>query len=473
MISVNRIRTIKVDQVCLISDKAALPDLPLSEAEQQYVQAELDKRQSFISVNKLSHTIIVAHIKAEANVSMLNENIRLVGVKAAQMANHRKVSSIGISNHSGIEGAEMLAAEGAALSSYQFLKYKKEAKNLKNSLENIEVLTSTTSKKAVEHLNAIIEGVYLSRTLVNEPLSYLTAPQMSKEIKKMGKAAGFKVTVFDKKRIEKEKFNGLLAVNFGSIDPPTFNIMEWKPKKAKNKKTIVLVGKGVVYDTGGLSLKSSAGMEFMKCDMGGAAAVIGAMYVLAKSNMPYHVIGLVPATDNRPGGNAYVPGDVVKMRDGLTVEVLNTDAEGRMILADALSYAKNYDPEVVVEFSTLTGASARAVGPLAMAMMSTADRETTDAIIESGHATYERMVEFPLWKEYGDMLKSDIADIKNIGGATSGGITAGKFLENFTDYPWIHLDIAPTAWSKSPDGYRGKNGTGSGVRMVVDFIGKM
>jgi leucyl aminopeptidase len=226
-----------------------------------------------------------------------------------------------------------------------------------------------------------------------------------------------------------------------------------------------------VYDTGGLSLKETPGsMDYMKSDMAGGAAVVGALAGAAQLELPYHVIGLVPATDNRPGGNAITPGDVIRMIDGTTVEVLNTDAEGRLILADALGYAKKYKPALVIDLATLTGAALVAVGHQAACMMSTADSLTRQALCAAGDQVYERLVEFPLYEEYADLLKSDIADLKNIGGKTAGSVTAAKFLEHFTDYPWIHLDIAGPSWLHSNDSYRGRNATGTGVRLLIQFI---
>jgi len=295
----------------------------------------------------------------------------------------------------------------------------------------------------------------------------------------LGKAHGISVEVFKKKKIESLKMGGLLAVNRGSIEPPTFTIMEYKPAKAVNKKPYVLVGKGVVYDTGGLSLKPTANsMDFMKCDMGGAAGVVGAMVAIAKAKLNVHVVCLVPATENRPGGNAYAPGDVVHMYNGLNVEVLNTDAEGRMILADALAYAIKYDPELVFDMATLTGAAARAIGGEGVVAMGTADQKEFDTLIESGFDTYERIAQFPFWEEYGEQIKSDIADIKNLGGPEAGMITAGKFLEHFTKkngkhaYPWVHLDIAGPAYNFKARNYRGVQGSGVGVRLLFDFFCK-
>jgi leucyl aminopeptidase len=247
--------------------------------------------------------------------------------------------------------------------------------------------------------------------------------------------------------------------------------MEYKPSTAKNSSPYVLVGKGIVYDTGGLSLKPTTdSMDYMKCDMAGAAAVSCAMYAIALAGLPLHIIGLIPATDNRPDGNAYVPGDVVTMYDGTTVEVLNTDAEGRMILADALAWAKQYKPQLVIDLATLTGAAHAALGSEGMAGMGNAPRDIMERLINCGYAVHERIAEFPFWDEYRDMLKSDIADLKNIGGKYAGAITAGKFLEHFTDYPYIHLDIAGPAFNKKRESYRGTGGSGVGVRLLFEFF---
>ncbi len=360
-----------------------------------------------------------------------------------------------------------------AMGNYQFLHYKKEAEKEKHALQKIKIAGSDITKAESDVLQTVIESIYLVRDLVNMPANYLNATGLANAIVKTGKAVGFKTEVFNKAKIAALKMGGLLAVNQGSVDPPTFTIMEYHPKNAVNTKPIVLVGKGVVYDTGGLSLKPTANsMDYMKCDMAGAATMLGTMYCVAKSKLPLHVIGLIPSTDNRPGFNAFAPGDVITMHNGMRVEMLNSDAEGRMILADALSFARQYKPELVIDAATLTGAAHRAVGDYAIAYMGTAGDDVKKELEVSGFDVYERLIEFPLWDEYGDMLKSDIADIKNVGGVMAGAITAGKFLEKFTDYPWIHLDIAGVAYFSSSMGYKGKNGSGFGVRLLYNFLQK-
>lgn len=367
----------------------------------------------------------------------------------------------------------LVVAEGLALSNYQFLKYFKDATKKKYALEKINVVGKFDSNE-INKLNNTIKAVLWARDMVNEPVSFLTATQLATEIKKLGEEANFSVNVLEKNQIESLKMGGLLAVNKGSIEPPTFSILEYKPKNAKNKKPVVLVGKGVVYDTGGLSLKPTAGsMDLMKSDMAGAACMAATIYAAALNQLDVHLIGLIPATDNRPGMNAYTPGDVITMYDGTTVEVLNTDAEGRMILADALAYSNKLNPELVIDAATLTGAAVVAIGTKASCLMGNAKQKVMDQLIESGNDVHERLVQLPFWDEYYDEMKSSIADLKNVGGKYAGMITAGKFLEHFVKSPYVHLDIAGPSFLESPQDYKGKGGTGVGVRLLLNFLENM
>jgi leucyl aminopeptidase len=359
--------------------------------------------------------------------------------------------------------------ETPILSNYFFKPYAQEKKP--PTLGEINIITDLAeAESAINYGVEVAEATCIARDLVNEPPNILTAVELARRIQDFGEAYNLAVTVMDKAAIEHEKMGGLISVNLGSEVPPTFSIIEWKPAHPKNDKPIVLVGKGVTFDTGGISLKPPNSMLDMKADMGGAAAVVGTMVAQAKLQSDYHVIGLIPATDNRPGKNAYLPSDVITTYDGSQVEVINTDAEGRIIMADALTWAKRYDPAVVIDLATLTGSAVIAVGSIGIPMMGTANRVTMDRLMEAGQATYERLVELPLWKEYMDHLKSDVADLKNVGGREAGAITAGKFLEHFAEFPWIHLDIAGPAFLDSSSSYRPKNGTGVGVRLLSEFI---
>jgi leucyl aminopeptidase len=392
------------------------------------------------------------------------EELRVAGAKIQAMI-AETVNDIAIT---GKEKAVLNLAEGIALSNYQFNKFFTKPKS--NSLQTI-LVNDEISEEKIEELNNTIKAVFWARTAVNTPVSHLNAIQLSEEVVSLGKEAGFSVQVLEKTQIESLKMGGLLAVNKGSIDPPTFTIAEYKPKKPTNKKPIVLVGKGVVYDTGGLSLKPTPGsMDTMKSDMAGAAAVVGAIYLAALQKLKLHIIVLIPATDNRPGENAYTPGDVITMFDGTTVEVLNTDAEGRMILADALAYAGKFDPEVVIDAATLTGAAVRAIGTEASIIMGNAKDAYFESLEKAGNETHERVVRFPFWDDYKEHMKSKIADLKNIGSANAGMISAGKFLEHFCKAPYIHMDVAGPTWLDSKESYRGIGGTGAGVRLLYQFF---
>ena len=291
----------------LISTEKDLSIAQLSKEEMTFVKKELKTENKHIEINRLSSHIYIVLLDKEDDYKAA-EKARIAGGTLTIALNKAKITTVTISSSLPVLSAFI---EGMLLSNYQFLKYFSN-KN-PNTLKTIKVL-SAVSKPQLEEIQTIVKGTHYAKDLVNEPQSYLTATQIAKEIKQLGKEAGFKVEVFNKAKIKALKMGGLLAVNQGSIEPPTFSILEWKPKNPKNKNPIIFVGKGVVYDTGGLSLKPTANsMDFMKCDMGGAAAVIGGLYAIAKNKLPFHVIGLVPATDNRPSGNAYAPGDVITM----------------------------------------------------------------------------------------------------------------------------------------------------------------
>jgi leucyl aminopeptidase len=458
--------------ILLCGRSSNLNNYGLSRAEIDFVKDEISvKEKKYVVLNQLNRYVIVQLPDPKKEKHETLEALRKAATNIHGVISGAKLKSVTVVDVDGKQAETLAFTEGLALSNYQFLKYKKDRDKEVFALQNINVYSKSLNSKQIEELQTVVEAVYASRTLVNEPANFLTAMQLSKEFQKMGKAAGFNVEVFNKAKINSLKMGGLLAVNLGSIDPPTFTIMEYKHNRPKNKQPVVLIGKGVVYDTGGLSLKPTPNsMDMMKCDMAGAAAVAGAMYAIAKAKLPVHVIALVPATDNRPGENAYVPGDVITMYNGLTVEMLNADAEGRMILADALAYAQKYKPQLVMDFATLTGAAIAAIGMSGIVTMGTADERTKNKLKQSGNDTFERLAEMPFWDDYDDYIKSDIADMKNIGGPYAGSITAGKFLARYIDYPWMHFDIAGPAFLTTKDAYRPKGGTGVGVRLLFDYF---
>lgn len=452
----------KRNKVFLVKKWSDLDQLPWSPSELSYLKKQGKEKVQFHLNQSGLHTF---GYKISGNKATDIEAIRKFGatVHKAACQECKDLTIIG-------GDAPVIAAfsEGMILSAYTFEKYLKEKPSEKWSLAKIKI-----SHKGVDidRINAVCKATTWARDLVNEPVSYLTAEVLANEIKIAGEEVGIKVEILKKNKIKALKMGGLLAVNKGSIDPPTMTIMEWKPKNALNKKPIVFVGKGIVYDTGGLSLKPTPNsMDLMKSDMGGAATVSGAIYAAAQLKLPIHIIALVPATDNRPGVNAYAPGDIVTMFDGTTVEVLNTDAEGRMVLADALAYAKKYDPELVVDAATLTGSAARALGTFAVPIMGNAKQNEFKQLKAAGNEAHERVVQFPFWDDYLEEMKSSIADLNNLGGPYAGMITAGKFLEHFTNYPYIHMDIAGPAFLSKQDAYRTKGGSGFGVRLLTRFL---
>lgn len=452
----------------IISDREQLRSLSLSKIELDFVNRRLDDKVKFIHINSYLKSTFIIFVDVDKEIHSQEELLRNDGYKINITLQELKIEIINIIDLSDNLYALYLA-EGICLSNYRFNKYFNEPANKESCIKKINIVSDKISEVDLLNLEAVSIGVFHARDIVNEPLSYMTAKKLSETIVEIGKLYDIKTEVLDKKQIESLKMGGVIAVNRGSVEPPTFSIMQWEPKNAINEKPIVLVGKGLVFDTGGINLKPSGYLETMKSDKAGAAAVIGTMVAIAKAKIPLKIIGLIPATENRPGNNAYVPEDIVRIYDGTTVEVLNTDAEGRLILADALAYAKKYNPELVIDLATLTGAAVVAIGETATAIMGN-DIENISKLKVSGFKVWEKLVEFPLWDEYKDQIKSNVADLKNVGGKYAGAITAGKFLEHFTDYNWIHLDIAGPAFFEKQDSYRGLGASGVGVRLLFNFF---
>lgn len=458
----------ETDVLILISDRSQLAELGFTEKEAEYVTACFQKKEKVVAVNHFGRFSFVALVP-ELDGDDKREKVRCLGEEATKLANGNKIEHVQVNGAFVSKETTNLFLQGLALANYQFLIYFSDSRKKENSLVEVDVLGLDSEE--LNELNVILDGVFLCRDWVNEPHITLHAVEIAERMESLGKEAGLSVDVFNKEKIAELGMGGLLAVNYGSEVPPTFTVSEWKPDNAKNEKPLVLVGKGVVYDTGGLSLKPTANsMDLMKSDMGGAATVFSAIYTAARLNLPIWIIALVPATDNRPGKNAVCPGDVIEMYNGKTVEVKNTDAEGRLILADGLSYAEQFQPELVMTWATLTGAAAYSIGPPAAVIMGDADAETKKIFMQSAFAEHERMVEFPFWADYDEEIKSDIADISNLGGAWGGAITAGKFLKNFTDSDFLHVDIAGPCFLTSPRSYQPKGGTGFGVRALINFF---
>ena len=367
------------------------------------------------------------------------------------------------------------AAEAILLSLYQFNQHKTvQEDDDEKALESITFLAESepsqpTVERAVQRGQIIAEGTILARDLSNQPANHLTPTQLAERAEAVAADSGLRCEVFDKATLEEKGFRTLLAVAQGSVEEPRFIILEYTPE-GEGRDTVVLVGKGITFDTGGISLKPGKGMHEMKHDMSGAGAVLGAMKAVGQLKPDLHVIGVIAATENMPSGTAIKPGDVVTSYGGKTIEILNTDAEGRLVLADALGWTAQYNPQGVVDLATLTGAVITCLGHIAAGAMST-DSALMDKVKAAAEKTHERVWELPLWDDYDEGIKSKVADVQNIGDGTAGTIAGGAFLKKFVeDYPWVHLDIAGTAWGMKGSTYIPEGASGYGVRLLVQLV---
>lgn len=356
--------------------------------------------------------------------------------------------------------------DGALLGLYTYGRYKKN--DNKKKVDSL-VLLAKPSKELpgkIRRAAIVSDAVAFAKDLVNAPANDLTPSDLARAALGM-KGKALSVKVLNRKAAEKSGMGLYLAVARGSAQEPKFIIAEYKGSR---KQPVVLIGKSITFDSGGLSLKPSDGMEKMKYDMAGGAAVLGVIKAAAAMSLPAHIIGLLPATENLPGGTATRPGDVIRSLGGKTVEIANTDAEGRLAVADAIEYAKKYRPSAIVDIATLTGACAIAFGGEVSALMGN-DKELTSLLMAAGDEAYERLCELPLYDEYKEYLKSDIADIRNIGNRTGSLMASGYFLHEFAGTtPWAHIDIAGTAWTEKDRPYTPKGATAFGLRLLLNFI---
>jgi len=411
-----------------------------------------------------------------------------VGLKKARAAirgvarqagrNGQKKIAVGLAT--GLIGAgssweNLLLLEACLLSDYEYRRFKTvgdgpryptEIRWIPREQDEVETLERTLREAKI-----VAESVALTRDLGNAPANEMTPTRLGETAREVAKQLGLKATIWGKKELEREGFGGLLAVNSGSAQEPRFIVLDYAgPKGARAKETICLVGKGITFDSGGISIKPAAGMAEMKYDMCGAATVIGSVRAAAALKLPFRVVGIVSATENLPGSAAYKPGDIVKTYSGKTIEVDNTDAEGRVVLSDALTYATKLKPDAIVDFATLTGACVVALGHECAGLMSP-DDELAGALTAAGEASGDRVWRLPLWDDYRELIDSDWADVKNVGGRWAGAITAGMFLKEFVgDARWAHLDIAGTAYQDKERGGIPVGATGAGVKLVIRFL---
>ncbi|RLC57953.1 MAG: leucyl aminopeptidase [Chloroflexota bacterium] len=415
------------------------------------------------------------------------EKFDLDGVRQAAGAAAKKARELGVTRFSTIvhgggragldlEDAAQAVVEGTILASYHFRQHKTEPdEDERPDVEMVTLVEFSAEKVPVVERGAragqsVAEAVSMTRDLVNQPANYATPTALAEVAQKLAVDFGLRCRVLDREQMAELGMGALLGVAQGSEQPPKFIILEHNAGR-DDLDTIVLVGKGITFDSGGINIKPGEHMAAMKSDMAGAAAVMGALRAAAALDIPLHVVGLMPATENLPSGRAIKPGDVLKSLSGLTIEVINTDAEGRLILADALAYAQRYQPQAVVDVATLTGACVVALGEITTGLMGT-DPDLVARIKAASEKTAEKVWELPLFEEYGEQLKSDVADVKNVGGRPAGAITAAFFLSKFAKgMPWAHLDIAGKALSdKERNPYTPKGATGVGVRLFVQLL---
>jgi leucyl aminopeptidase len=402
-----------------------------------------------------------------------SERLRRASATAARRARTLKLREAALLLPALPEGdartAAKAAAEGAVLGLYRFDRHKSGAEN--PELDTFWLVAEERDLGAAiegaESGQKTAWGAALARDLANEPSNVATPEFLAEKAREIAERYGMRVTVLDRSGIEDEGLTGLATVGRSASNAPRFIVLEHG--EGGDAAPVVLIGKAVTFDSGGISIKPSSGMEDMKFDMSGGAAVLGAMEAVGALGLPLNVVALVPATENLPGGDAYKPGDVLKLHSGKTVEIVTTDAEGRLILADALSYARRYEPAAAIDCATLTGACHVALGDHASGLMGN-DEDLIAEVQTAGETTGERAWPLPLFEEYTEQIKGDVADIKNSGGRYGGALTAGAFLKEFADYPWAHLDIAGTAYGKKGKAYTPKGATGAPARLLVEFL---
>ena len=472
----------KIDHLfVLVGEKSPEPDLP---ASIRGAVAELIDRARFsgradesitaVSENPPKTTLIGVGKTAEFSIRALRAALYNVG-KVAKKQRDRRIAVVVPFSVTGFDavGTTRYAATTLAHTDYKYDAYltvKKEEKLA--PIEAILVAPEAVDRKAAtrieEESQSIAGAIRTVRDLGNAPPNLMTPTRLAERAVEVAREVGVKATVYERKDIVRMKMGGLLAVNRGSAEEPRFIVLEHTPRKAK--KHVALVGKGITFDSGGISIKPAEKMEEMKFDMCGAAAVIGIIEAAARLELPVRITGAIPSTDNLPSGSAYKPGDIITMMNGKTVEIVNTDAEGRMILGDALHYASNLEPDHLIDFATLTGACVVALGGEASGLFSQ-DDELARMLIECGDRAGDRLWRLPLWDEYKELIRSEWADMKNSGGRWGGAISAAMFLKEFVDCPsWAHLDIAGTAYADHETPREVRGATAAGVRVTVEFL---
>ena len=458
----------------LYGDEVAAKMLPLKKDEIAYLDACRQKnRDSLVQLHRFNATkehysLWIVNYNSELEGSLVNEKLRRAAATLMDKLAEEQSNDIAISG-AGMLTEELIAfVEGLTFANYKYDKYKTK-KDF--HIENI-VIDERFLKLEDLHRNMVLwKHIEQCRNWVNEPVMYLNADKLAQQIKAVAEPLGVKVTIYEQKQIASMKMGGLLAVNRGSVDEARFVVLEYHPADSVNDQPVALVGKGITYDTGGLNIKPEDYMQEMKSDMAGAATMASTLLAAAENHLPVYLMAFLPMTDNRPGFNAYAADDILQMYDGTSVEVVNTDAEGRLILADAIAFSNQFNPELIIDAATLTGAAVRAIGTCGIAAMQQEAANPMHLLKLVGDQVYERIVEFPFWPEYDELIKSEVADIRNCGTVPqAGAITAGKFLAHFAKHPYIHLDIAGVAYYGKKESFYGVGASGYGVRLLYAFF---
>ena len=470
--------------VFLYGDETAERTLPLGKKEVALVKERREENKDFmLSFDRLPNHLYFLSFDSEKPAAEVQESLRRNAMKLLKMFEADRVSEIAVCGAGTLPEEVAALLEGLSLADYSFDRYKSKDPY---HLQKVTVDSTYFKAEEMEAMQRLWNRIYWCREWVNLPVQDLNAPAFADELASIAAdLEGVKCTVMDKRQIESLRMGGLLAVNRGSVDEPRFVVIEYNGVKGSEKGVkgsertngvegpIVLVGKGVMYDTGGLNIKPEDYMQEMKSDMAGAATMASVLFAAADNHLPVHLVALLPLTDSRPGFNAYAADDILTMYDGTTVEVVNTDAEGRLILADAIAYAvKNYNPRVIIDAATLTGAAVRAISTFGIAAMEQNGRKEIEMLKLVGEQVYERLVEFPMWKEYDELIKSDYADLRNCGTTPQAGtITAGKFLAHFAkETPYVHLDIAGVAYFTKAQHCWRPGASGYGVRLLYGYL---
>jgi leucyl aminopeptidase len=461
------------DVIFMYGDESAERSLPLNKKEVALVKGRRAEKKDFLLVfDRLPYRLYLLSFDSEQPSSEVQEGLRRKAMDLVKRFEDDGVKEVALCGEGVLPEEVASLLEGLTLADYSFDRFKSKDPY---HLQTVVVDEVYFKKDELEAMQRLWNRIYWCREWVNMPVQDLNASAFADELAAVAAdLQGVTCTVMDKRKIESLRMGGLLAVNRGSVDEPRFVVLEYNPKNRNTQDNpICLVGKGVMYDTGGLNIKPDDYMQEMKSDMAGAATMASVLFAAADNNLPVHLVALLPLTDNRPSFNAYAADDILTMYDGTTVEVVNTDAEGRLILADAIAYGvKNYHPRVIIDAATLTGAAVRAISTFGIAAMQQNGARELEMLKLVGEQVYERIVEFPMWKEYDELIKSEVADLRNCGTTPQAGtITAGKFLAHFAkDTPYVHLDIAGVAFfSKAQHCWR-PGASAYGIRLLYAYL---